>query len=59
MAMVSNVNSMTIAMDSSFLRVRNLILLLIVTIITYYSWHYQLYHLYGDNGNNHLLVYLI
>ena len=33
MAMVSDVNSVTIAMDSSFLGVRNLLLLLIIIII--------------------------
>ena len=51
MAVVSDVSSVTIAMDSSFLRVRNLLFNIIifvdVTVITYYSWHFQLFYLMG------------
>ena len=57
MAMVSEVNQVTIAMDSFFMGAEIyffllLLLLLIVTVITYYSQHYQLCHLYGDNGDS-------
>ena len=52
MAVVNDVNSATIVMDSSFLEARNS-LLIIITVISYSIWHYQLYYyLYKDNGNN-------
>ena len=36
MAMVSVVNSVTIAIDSSFLAVRNLLLIIIIIFVDYY-----------------------
>ena len=38
MAMVSVVNSMTIAMDSYFLGVRNLLLIIIIFVDYYFCW---------------------
>ena len=65
MAMVSVVNLVTaivtwIALSQgSDIYYLLLSFLLIVNVITLYSQHYQLYSLYGDSGNNSLLVYLI
>ena len=39
MAMVSDVNSVTIAMDSSFLGVRNLLLIIIIIFVDYYCYY--------------------
>ena len=65
MAMVSVVNLVTAIVTWIALSQRSeiyyllLSFLLIVNVITLYSQHYQLYSLYGDSGNNLLLVYLI
>ena len=65
MAMVSVVNLVTAIVTWIALSQRSeiyyllLSFLLIVNVITLYSQHYQLYSLYGDSGNNSLLVYLI
>ena len=39
MAVVSDVSSVTIAMDSSFLRVRNLLLIIIIIFVDCYCYY--------------------
>ena len=59
MAVVSDVSSVTIAMESSFLRVRNLLLIIIIIIIFVDCYCYYLLQLVlsailpvWDNSNN-------
>ena len=56
MAVVSDVSSVTIAMDSSFLRVRNLLFNIIIFVDCYCYYLLQLAFsailLDGDNSNN-------